>query len=276
MKTIFLHNQYLSQYLHTNYCMAEFNQNSMWPPSDTCATHSPDLLGNRGFGSLDLPRPNLDDQFDNDNFDPIPRDAYLMPFSQKNNKLVTKISPAEFVKILSASCPMNYDRVIICDCRYPHEFKGGHILGAFNIIRYKQLFDLYTKFKDQNVCVIFHCEFSQNRGPTWAQIFRKLDRDENMSRYPNLSFPDVFVLEGGYKKFYKEYPQYCIGGYTPMDDDGVPDKSILKRAKSAYEFETRAHLGLRTPPCPKRANSTIQFDTVKLSHLLFFNSQPSK
>jgi len=63
-------------------------------------------------------------------------------------------------------------------CRYPYEYEGGHIRGAINIFTKEQLFKDFTENKlgkrsqktdkvnaKRNV-LIFHCEFSSERGPS--------------------------------------------------------------------------------------------------------------
>lgn len=54
--------------------------------------------------------------------------------------------------------------------------------------------------------LIFHCEFSQQRGPRVLRTLRNLDRKLNMDRYPGLFYPYIYVLEGGYHKFHSEFP----------------------------------------------------------------------
>ena len=35
---------------------------------------------------------------------------------------------------------------------------------------------------------------------------RKMDREKNGMNFPSLYFPELYLLEGGYKKFYEVYP----------------------------------------------------------------------
>lgn len=254
--------------------MAEFNQNSMWPPTQLCATHSQQIVAPKLL-EFDLPLPVFDDDSDEENNLFLSEDSDDYTQAKENSGQITRISPETLVKILDGDINYSYDRLIICDCRYPYEYHGGHIVGAKNITRYKQLLDLYNKYRDQNTCVVFHCEFSQNRGPTWAHLFRNLDRNEHLSDYPKLSFPNVFILDGGYKRFFQRFgsTNYC-GEYTPMDDEQNTDKTLMKRAKSLFEFEIRSHLGLKTPPVPRRAHS-ISFDYFPLAQPIIFNSQPN-
>ena len=50
--------------------------------------------------------------------------------------------------------------------------------------------------------IIFHCEFSSERGPRLCRFFRSLDRQHNVANYPHLSFPSIYLLDGGYADFY--------------------------------------------------------------------------
>lgn len=61
--------------------------------------------------------------------------------------------------------------------------------------------------------IIFHCEFSQKRGPRVFRALRKRDRELNAKNYPHLDFPEIFVLEGGYSTFYPQFPVIKSGSY---------------------------------------------------------------
>ncbi len=54
--------------------------------------------------------------------------------------------------------------------------------------------------------IIFHCEFSQKRGPRALRALRDMDRKFNAHRWPNLFYNEIYVLEGGYKNFYSHFP----------------------------------------------------------------------
>ena len=58
------------------------------------------------------------------------------------------------------------DELRIIDCRYPYEYKGGHIEGAENI---SSTGDLQKTFfqspSEKRVVVVFHCEYSIQRAP---------------------------------------------------------------------------------------------------------------
>lgn len=131
------------------------------------------------------------------------------------------------------------EQIIIIDCRYPYEFQGGHIKvggacpagrglwnphpapsgpehssscvhqGALNLHQEEHVEDYLLRSPilpsrpDKRVVIIFHCEFSSERGPRMCRFVRKRDRD--MNEYPNLHYPELYILEGGYKKFYHDF-----------------------------------------------------------------------
>jgi len=54
--------------------------------------------------------------------------------------------------------------------------------------------------------IIFHCEFSQKRGPRAHRLLRKRDREINFKNFPHVDYPEVYLLDGGYCNFYPQYP----------------------------------------------------------------------
>jgi len=70
---------------------------------------------------------------------------------------------------------------LIIDCRFEYEFKGGHITGAINLNSpdlMKEYFfdqDRMTSLMKHKIPLIFHCEFSQARGPDMFGKLRELD-----------------------------------------------------------------------------------------------------
>jgi len=55
---------------------------------------------------------------------------------------------------------------------------------------------------------VFQCEFSMNRGPSVLKFLRKRDRE--CSTYPNLLYPHLFLLDGGYKNFFETSHQFTV------------------------------------------------------------------
>ena len=96
-------------------------------------------------------------------------------------------------------------KIMIVDCRYAYEFEGGHISGAVNISTRQELESRFFGSKEsieqimsEHTIIIFHCEFSQKRGPLLYSILRGIDRQFNQEIYPKLFFPEIYILEGGY------------------------------------------------------------------------------
>ncbi|KAK3607188.1 hypothetical protein CHS0354_007104 [Potamilus streckersoni] len=109
----------------------------------------------------------------------------------------------------------------IIDCRYPYEYNGGHIKGAVNMYRREDLQELLycprVQFGGKNGILIFHCEFSSERGPKMYRFLRGLDRNLHKESYPQLHYPEVYLLDGGYKAFFETYKELCEpDNYTPM------------------------------------------------------------
>ena len=66
-------------------------------------------------------------------------------------------------------------------------------------------------------------------------LLRNRDRESHVDDYPTLAFPELYLLEGGYKAFYDAHPLLCQPcGYTPMShDDHLDDlKHFRKKSKS--------------------------------------------
>lgn len=118
-----------------------------------------------------------------------------------------------------------YDDHVIIDCRFEYEYKGGHIKGAINVndgdLLEKQFLNSSMLSKNQKLLLIFHCEYSAHRGPRMAMHLRNRDRNVNMNRYPELYYPDIVILQGGYSHFFKQYYDRC----TPQNYVGMNDSS---------------------------------------------------
>lgn len=113
--------------------------------------------------------------------------SLVLPNYHKGDKHKTpRISTETMADLLKGKYQQTLDYFLVVDCRYDYEYNGGHIKGAVCINRQEVLrrfYELNSKLK-ANIAVIFHCEFSVNRGPTSADFFRELDRASNT--YPTL------------------------------------------------------------------------------------------
>lgn len=127
---------------------------------------------------------------------------------------------------------------LIVDCRYPYEYEGGHITGAVNLYTpamiekffYSDIEDIPTWGRN---IIIFHCEFSQQRGPTLLRHLRQFDRERNLHRFPGLDYPEIYILHGGYDRFFHNFSALCSPqGYIQMNDPRFEeelDKYFVKR-----------------------------------------------
>ncbi|PAA83225.1 hypothetical protein BOX15_Mlig022781g2 [Macrostomum lignano] len=123
---------------------------------------------------------------------------------------------------------------IIVDCRYPFEFHGGHVRGAVNLYRPEVLLDRLLPASGgslpaagDRVVIIFHCEFSSQRAPRMARLLRQRDRELNAHNYPQLHYPELYLLQGGYKAFYESHQGHCEPcGYTKMCDPNYSQQLV--------------------------------------------------
>ncbi|XP_052791958.1 M-phase inducer phosphatase 1-like [Mya arenaria] len=144
---------------------------------------------------------------------------YSLPTIPGKHKDLTSISPEVMADVIRGSFSDVIGDVTIVDCRYPYEFKGGHIIGAVNMYTKDEVNSLLQKPVADNKrhVLIFHCEFSSERGPKMYRFLRAQDRMLNSDNYPRLNFPEVYLLHGGYKAFFNKYQDLCDPiSYKPM------------------------------------------------------------
>lgn len=174
--------------------------------------------------TFSIPIPELDDspspasQRTPNRFQISPHGKSFIPVLPSYGNL-PRISGNTLVDIISGEYSNHFNNLYIIDCRYGYEYEGGHIKGAMNCNNPAILNELFFDDIKNKSIIIFHCEFSQNRGPQMAQFFREKDRELNCQRYPELHYPNVFILNGGYNLFYSQFADYCDGGYVSMFDE---------------------------------------------------------
>ncbi|KAF9149049.1 cell division cycle- protein [Linnemannia schmuckeri] len=146
--------------------------------------------------------------------DPLREECQILPstdFITKPDDTTRRVSPKTVVDVLEGKYKDQYDLLHIIDCRFPYEFEGGHIKSAVNVNTTDELDKLLLQpaTTDKRVLLIFHCEFSSKRAPRLARHLRNQDRAWNVSHYPALFYPEVYVMEGGYSSFFEENKSYC-------------------------------------------------------------------
>ncbi|XP_052792009.1 M-phase inducer phosphatase 1-like [Mya arenaria] len=144
---------------------------------------------------------------------------YTLPKMPGKHSDLTAISPEILADVIHGCFNDVIGDVTIIDCRYPYEFEGGHIRGAVNCYTKDDVNSLLQKpvADDKRHVLIFHCEFSSERGPKMYRFLRAQDRMLNSDSYPRLNFPEVYLLHGGYKAFFNKYQGLCDPiSYKPM------------------------------------------------------------
>uniref|UniRef100_A0A8C3SLH7 M-phase inducer phosphatase n=1 Tax=Chelydra serpentina TaxID=8475 RepID=A0A8C3SLH7_CHESE len=163
--------------------------------------------------------------------------AYLLQTVEGRHQDLKYISPEMMVAVLNGQFNSLIENCVIVDCRYPYEYEGGHIKGAVNLPLEQDIEDFLLKNPivpfdvQKRVIVIFHCEFSSERGPRMCRFVREKDRARN--EYPNLHYPELYILKGGYKDFFPQYQAHCEPrDYRPMHHEDFKEDLRKFRQKS--------------------------------------------
>ncbi|CAG9759286.1 unnamed protein product [Ceutorhynchus assimilis] len=173
--------------------------------------------------------------------------SYCLPLTPGRHQDLKSITAETLVKLMKGEFGEKIESFKIVDCRYPYEFVGGHIKGALNIYTKEQINELLQA--NRNVCtnankrhiLVFHCEFSSERGPNLYRYLRKEDRTKNMSDYPALHYPEIYLLEGGYKSFYQQFADLCVPiAYKEMlHPDHEEDLRHFRQKSKTWNADTR-------------------------------------
>lgn len=140
-------------------------------------------------------------------------------FQEGQPDSIPRISKDTLIEILDGKFDNDYDQRMVIDCRFEYEFEGGHISGAINY-NDKELItsQLFGASLPGKTLLIFHCEYSAHRAPIMARYVRQQDRTTNIEQYPKLTYPEVYILEGGYSAFFAEHRNRCFPqNYVEMD-----------------------------------------------------------
>ncbi|XP_056097078.1 cell division cycle 25 homolog d [Rhinichthys klamathensis goyatoka] len=153
---------------------------------------------------------------------------HLLPVERAGHRELHCVSAQTVASLIRGQFGPAVEDFLIVDCRYPYEYQGGHIKGAVNLYTESQIQQAVhqdhpsdslpeDEGSSPRKLIVFHCEFSSERGPHLCQYLRRLDRCVNAQVYPNLHYPELYLLLGGYKHFHASYPDLCEPcGYVPM------------------------------------------------------------
>lgn len=162
---------------------------------------------------------------------------FVLPTVEGKHQDLKYITPDMMVAALRGQFNHLVEQVIVIDCRYPYEFEGGHIKGALNLHQEDQVEDFLLKkpivpcCPEKRVVIIFHCEFSSERGPRMCRFVR--ERDRAMNDYPKLHYPELYILKGGYKDFFPHFQSQCEPqSYRPMHHEDFKEDLRKFRLKS--------------------------------------------
>jgi hypothetical protein len=130
----------------------------------------------------------------------------------------------------------------VIDCRFDFEYEGGHIRGALHM---KNLEEVVQHFLVQNLprpnsttALIFHCEFSTNRGPDALRGFRGEDVSANWMQSQQGRYPEVYLLYKGYREFFKQCPAYC----DPQQYISMTDPRYQQQCQRSLKIKRRQEL----------------------------------
>ena len=93
--------------------------------------------------------------------------TYTLPTIVGKHQDLKSISVDTMTDAMDGKYNDKIDRLTIIDCRYPYEYEGGHIKDALNLYTRDLIQPLLQAFvpADKVHVLIFHCEFSSERGP---------------------------------------------------------------------------------------------------------------
>jgi len=174
---------------------------------------------------------------------------FVLPLTRGKHQDLKSISPQTLVDLLDGRFQHLVENFTVVDCRYPYEYDYGHVRDAVNLWTKDMVWNRFMEGRKaiststngdaghgserKRTIIVFHCEFSSERGPALSRYLRNKDRDDNKDNYPALHWPEVYLLEGGYKAFYENFQEWCDPcGYRPMNEPGHEEDLRRCRAKT--------------------------------------------
>lgn len=197
----------------------------------------------------------LDSSSDSDNMLGDFSKPHCLPTIPGKHRDLKCISPETLARLQNNEFDELVEKTVIVDCRFPYEYQGGHIRDALNLWERDSIMKEFLTAAHHRTpmdashkrkVIVFHCEFSSERGPKMYRFLRQMDRDANKECYPALHYPEIYLLEGGYKAFFHSHMELCQPKtYLPMSDERYLDDLKHFRAKSKSWAGERSHKGAR-------------------------------
>ncbi|NXL23089.1 MPIP2 phosphatase, partial [Setophaga kirtlandii] len=154
---------------------------------------------------------------------------HLLPTVEGKDPGLKYISPGTLAAVLSGHYSSFIGSSVVVDCRYPYEYEGGHVKGAVNLPLQRDVEEsllegpILPQEGGKRVILIFHCEFSVDRGP----------KIRSCHEYPRLRYPELYVLKGGYREFFFQFPGHCEPrDYRPMEHPAFREELRQFRGQS--------------------------------------------
>lgn len=134
------------------------------------------------------------------------------------------ITPETVAKVLRGEFKHKLSGFELLDCRFPFEFEGGSLHGASSLCDPDSMEAQLLSSPLQNctsTALIFFCEFSANRAPKMLRHVRNVDRSLHANTYPELYYPELYLIDGGYKNCFETLQHICAPPvqYVRMDDE---------------------------------------------------------
>uniref|UniRef100_A0A8C3MSQ1 M-phase inducer phosphatase n=2 Tax=Geospiza parvula TaxID=87175 RepID=A0A8C3MSQ1_GEOPR len=162
---------------------------------------------------------------------------HLLPTVEGKDPGLKYISPGTLAAVLSGNYSSFIGSSVVVDCRYPYEYEGGHVKGAVNLPLQRDVEEfllerpIVPQEGGKRVIIIFHCELSVERGPKMCKFLR--ERDRSRHEYPQLHYPELYVLKGGYREFFFQFPGHCEPrDYRPMEHPAFKEELRKFRGQS--------------------------------------------
>ncbi|KAJ9292790.1 hypothetical protein DTO271G3_8489 [Paecilomyces variotii] len=177
--------------------------------------HPDDVMRENDAGySTNAPLPSINDI----EVTPSLQLPHFVPDDQPD--CLPRIEKKILVDLIDGKYNDRFENLMIIDCRFEYEYEGGHINGALNYNDKEELADiLFEKEPKPGTVLVFHCEYSAHRAPIMAKYIRHKDRAVNVDEYPKLTYPEMYILDGGYSAFFAEHRSLCYPqNYVEMAD----------------------------------------------------------
>jgi hypothetical protein len=211
----------------------------------------------RSFSDFDLDAMNLPkpDITDSDISVPGPwnavssmsRHKYQLPTHPRRVGTIPYIASDTFAKLITDPASNPYKHITIIDARSAEEWAAGHINGSHHAQTVDAVVPhLPGKAEPNDDAVVFYCEFSSHRGPSLAEDFRNFDRAVNYSSETGLSYPETYLLAGGFAEFFGQYPKLCYGYYLREEACA----HTIRRCKSQSNVCCRDLMGVASAQQP--------------------------